>query len=155
MHPTHFHGTSPFWSGLSTCFGLFCVTMVLSHLRPLICVDQQLIIVASPGTFPCQVRGTCSPIPLYGLMTSLYRRDSSYPSSSDGLGIAPNVFETVIAPCTSSKGAPLISRVFTVSSERIAHTLHNSMYRTLLRVPPKRVLLIKTYIPNIGMYWTR
>ena len=56
--------------------------------------------------------------PLQGLRTSRYPGEDAFPPSPRGLGIAPSVAPTVVAP----KGAPLIPCPRAVSRERIAPT---------------------------------
>jgi hypothetical protein len=51
------------WSSLLSCVGLVTVTMGPLHLRPLILLDQQLIIVASSQPFPHQDCGEAAFFP--------------------------------------------------------------------------------------------
>jgi hypothetical protein len=49
--------SAPFWSSLLSCVGLLIMTMVHSYLRPLILLDQQLIMGARLSAFPYQDYG--------------------------------------------------------------------------------------------------
>ena len=62
-HPLGACGLIPFWSSLLSCVGLVIVTMGPLHLRPLILLDQQLIIVARLQPFPHQDCGRAAFFP--------------------------------------------------------------------------------------------
>jgi Resolvase, N terminal domain len=106
---------SPFWSSLLSCVGLVTVTMGPSHLRPLILLDQQLIIVASSQPFPYQAYGRAAFFP------ASRSEDQSLPwgkccllSISQG----GNCAHHQIISCQIA--LPRIPRGVTVSRERVA-----------------------------------
>src|SRR5260370_21891422 len=80
-----------------------------SHLRPLILLDQQLIIVASWQLFHIRLMVRPLSFPLHGVRTSLYRGESAVCFPSSRVGIAPTIRSSVVKLlCHAS---PVLSRL--------------------------------------------
>lgn len=88
-------------------------------------------------------------------MTSRYRRDSGYPSSPDGLGIAPNIIETVVATRDSCPPLPRLSPVLPRFLANGSHAFHAVIQLIChSRVVSLHLFKIDMY-PRLGIESTR